>query len=121
LYTNDCRTNDSPEGARTWAGTSNGSWTFQPLWIKLGLGAYALSFLLTAGVRIPLLRRLERGADPRRTGRLLGLLPRLELTVLYLAVADMLAKPSGADTGPLAAGGAILAVAAARVAFGASR
>ena len=97
------------------------SWTFDPLWIKLGLGAFALSFLLTAGVRIPLLRRLERGVDPQRTGRLLGLLPRLDLTVLYLAVADMAAKPTGADTGVLVAGGAILGLAAAAVAVGASR
>src|SRR5919201_4227501 len=86
----------------------DGSWSYDPLWIKLGLGAFALSFLLNTGVRVPLIRRLRRGADPVRTGRILGLLPRFELTVLYLTVADMIAKPSGADTGTLIAGGAIL-------------
>jgi hypothetical protein len=72
-------------------------------------------------VRVPLLRRLERGVDPARTGRLLGLLPRLELTVLYLAVADMVAKPGGGDTVTLIAGGAVLALVAAAVAVGGAR
>jgi hypothetical protein len=31
--------------------------------------------------------------------------------VLYLTVADMVAKPTGADSGALSAGGAVLAVA----------
>jgi uncharacterized membrane protein len=99
----------------------DGSWSFDPLWIKLGLGAFALSFLLNVGVRVPLIRGLERGADPMRTGRVLGLLPRFELTVLYLTVADMAAKPTGGDTGTLIAGGAILGVAAAGVAVAVAR
>jgi hypothetical protein len=92
---------------------AKGSWTFGPLWIKLGLGAFAVSLLLNATVRFPLLRRLEgaEGAETDRAGRLLALLGRVELTVLYLAVADMIAKPSGSDTAALAAGGAILALA----------
>ena len=98
-----------------------GSWTFDPLWIKLGLAAFALSFLLNAGVRVPLVRRLQRGASPERAARALGLLPRFELTVLYLTVADMVAKPTGADTGTLAAGGAILGLVGAGVAWGVAR
>ena len=98
-----------------------GSWTFGPLWVKLGLGAFALSFLLNAGVRAPLMRRLQRGVSPQRTARVLGLLPRFELTVLYLTVADMIAKPTGADAGTLAAGGAILGLVAAGVAWGVAR
>jgi putative copper export protein len=100
----------------------DGSWTFEPLWIKLGFGAFALSFLLNAAVRAPLVRRQARGEiDPLRVGRLLGRLARVELTVLYLAVADMIAKPEGGDVGTLAAGGAILALAVAFAAAGALR
>lgn len=98
-----------------------GSWTLQPLWIRLGLGAFLLSLALNVGIRFPLLRRLRRGGDPRRIGRQLGLLPRLELTVLYLAVADMAAKPSGGDTAALAVGGAILGSVALAVAFAGAR
>ena len=45
-------------------------------------------------------------------GILLGLLARAELAVLYLAVADMLAKPTGADTGTLIGGAVILGLVA---------
>ena len=65
--------------------------------------------------------RLQRGVSPQRTARVLGLLPRFELTVLYLTVADMIAKPTGADAGTLAAGGAILGLVAAGVAWGVVR
>jgi hypothetical protein len=41
--------------------------------------------------------------------------------VLYLTVADMIAKPKGADVGTLAAGGAILALVVAFAAVGAIR
>jgi hypothetical protein len=50
-------------------------------------------------------------AEPRRAERLLRSLALVDLTVLYLAVADMVAKPTGADSGALSVGGAILAVA----------
>jgi len=102
----------------------DGSWSFHRLWIELGLAAFAVSFLLNVGVRFPLLRRLEGGTlDPLRGVRLLGLLARAELAVLYLAVADMLAKPTGADTGTLIGGGAILGLVAlgAAVAFASTR
>src|SRR5262249_20203917 len=90
----------------------DGDWGLR-LWIVLGLAAFATSAVLNAGVRLPLERRLARGGgDPRRTARLLARLPLLELTVLYLTVADMVAKPSVSSTGPLAVGAAILAAAA---------
>src|SRR2546422_325509 len=64
---------------------SDGSWTFDPLWIKLGLAAFAVSFIINAAVRFPTLRRLQRAAreggpgapEVARAGRLLGLLARL--------------------------------------------
>jgi hypothetical protein len=42
-------------------------------------------------VRLPLLRRAERGEPV--AGQVLRLLPRFELTILFLAVADMVVKP----------------------------
>jgi uncharacterized membrane protein len=91
----------------------DGSWTFHRLWIELGLAAFAVSFILNVGVRFPLLRRLEGGTlDLMRGVRLLGLLARAELAVLYLAVADMLAKPTSADTGTLIGGAVILGLVA---------
>ena len=48
---------------------------------------------------------------PLRAARLLRSLALVELTVLYLTVADMVVKPTGADTGTLSVGGAILGVA----------
>jgi uncharacterized membrane protein len=88
----------------------DGSWTFRPLWVELGLGAFALSFVLNAAVRFPILRRLE--SDPEGAGRALARLARVELAVLYLTVADMVAKPTGGDWPLLAGAGAVLALAA---------
>jgi hypothetical protein len=45
----------------------------------------------------------------------LARLPVLDSAVLYLAVADMVAKPTVSDTATLAAGGGILALAAVTV------
>jgi hypothetical protein len=82
-----------------------GHWTFGPLWIQLALGAFALSTLLNVGVRFPIFRRNAPDRD-----RKLAALARVELAVLYLAVADMVAKPTGADVTALAVGGALLAL-----------
>ncbi|SRR5712691_2337054 len=84
-----------------------GDWTFEPLWIQLGLGAFALSTLLNVTIRLPLLRR-----NPPDRDRKLAALARVELAVLYLAVADMVAKPTGDDVTALAVGGALLALVA---------
>ncbi|MDX6473922.1 MAG: hypothetical protein QOK22_2738 [Gaiellaceae bacterium] len=71
----------------------DGSWTFDPLWIKLGFAGFATSFVVNVLVRAPIARRMGKGTlDPRRGGRMLGELARFELTVLYLTVADMLAS-----------------------------
>ena len=100
----------------------DGSWTFEPLWIKLGFGAFLFSFLLNVAVRAPLARRVGKGAvDPRRAGLLFAQLALVELTVLYLTVADMVAKPTAADGGTLVAGGAILGLVVAAAALGAVR
>lgn len=107
----------------------DGSWTFDPLWIRLGLAAFAVSLLVNVGLRFPTLRRLQRAAreagpaapEVARSGRQLGLLARLELAVLYLAVADMVAKPTSSDGWTLVGGAAILGLVLLSVAVGALR
>ena len=89
----------------------SGHWG-SPLWVRLGIGAFAVSFLLNVAVRVPLLVRARRGGTAAgAAARLLRSLALVDLTVLYLTVADMVAKPTGADSGALSVGGAILAVA----------
>ena len=77
----------------------------------VGEGAFLFSFLLTVAIRLPLLRRAGRGAVvPVRLPQYLVALALAELTVLYLAVADMVAKPSGFDTSAVRYGGLVLAL-----------
>ena len=90
-----------------------GSWTFHPLWVKLGLSAFAASFVINAAVRAPLVRRLE--VEPARISRVLSALALLELAVLYLTVAAMALKPTGSDAALLVLAGSILAVLAVNV------
>ena len=90
----------------------DGHWAFGPLWIKLGLAAFAATTVTNAVFRLRTLRRLERApAEAESAYRQLGRIARVDLTILYLAVADMIAKPSSSDTWTLVVGGAILALA----------
>jgi hypothetical protein len=88
-----------------------GSWTFHPLWVKLGLSAFAASFVINAAVRAPLVRRLEQ--EPRRIGRALPALALRELAILYLTVAGMALKPTGSDLAFLIPAAAALVLLAA--------
>jgi hypothetical protein len=90
-----------------------GHWTFHPLFVQLGLAAFALSFVINAGVRAPLSRMLAH--QPERLEGVLSALSRFELSVLYLTVADMVLKPDGSDTASIVVGAMILAVTAALV------
>lgn len=90
-----------------------GHWTFSPLWVQLGLTAFALSFVINAGVRAPLSRKLTE--QPKRLEGILSALSRFELSVLYLTVADMVLKPEGSDTVFIVVAAMILAVTAALV------
>jgi hypothetical protein len=90
-----------------------GHWTFSPLWVQLGLAAFGLSFVINAGVRAPLSRKLS--AQPQRLEGILSALSRLELSVLYLTVADMVLKPDGSDTVFIVVAAMILAVTAGLV------
>jgi hypothetical protein len=85
-----------------------GHWTFSPLWVQLGLAAFALSFVINAGVRAPLSRKLAGQAQ--RLDGILSALSRFELSVLYLTVADMALKPDGSDTGFIVVAAMIIAV-----------
>jgi hypothetical protein len=81
-------------------------------WFHVGEAAFAISFVLNVAIRLPIVRRARRGEiDPRRVAGLVVALAVAELTVLYLAVADMVIKPSSSDTTTLATGGGILALA----------
>src|SRR5438132_9851216 len=90
-----------------------GSWTFHPLWVKLGLSAFAASFVINAAVRAPLVRRLAR--EPRRIGRVLSALALFELAMLYLTVPAMALKPTGSDTAFLVPAAAFLGLLAGYV------
>jgi hypothetical protein len=103
------------------AAAHSGHWP-RLFFFHLGEAAFAVSFLLTVLFRLPLLRRVRRGSiHPDRFARLTLALALVELTVLFLAVADMVAKPTRSETVTLATGGAILALSVvASIALGVS-
>jgi uncharacterized membrane protein len=98
-----------------------GPWSFGQLWILIGLGGYAASFLIGLLVLEPAGKRLhaaleEQGPEaPETRSRLrrLLLVSRIELAILFLVVADMVAKPRLDQPWTLAAGAALLAAAVA--------
>ena len=68
-------------------------------WFHVGEGAFVFSLLVTVALRLPLLRRARRGTlDPAQLAQYLLAVALAELTVLYLAVADMVVKPGGIGT-----------------------
>jgi hypothetical protein len=78
---------------------------------QVGESAFAFSFLLTVAIRLPLVRRAARGAlDAARLAQYLLAVAIAEMTVLYLAVADMVVKPSGIGTSSVRYGGGVLAL-----------
>jgi uncharacterized membrane protein len=77
----------------------------------VGEGAFSFSFVLTVAIRIPLLQRAKRGdLAPARLPRYLLALALAELTVLYVAVADMVVKPSSIDASSVRYGGLVIAL-----------
>lgn len=93
------------------AAAHKGHWP-RLFFFHIGEAAFVTSFLLTVLFRLPLLRRARRGAvRADRFARLTLALALVELTVLFLAVWDMVAKPTSSDTATLATGGAALAFA----------
>jgi uncharacterized membrane protein len=97
-----------------------GPWSYNELWIDLGLAGFAITFLLgffflgPESGRIAKLIDAEGPASPAvraRVKRIL-LVSRLDLGSLYAIVWIMAVKPSAGDEGALAVAAAIAAVAA---------
>ena len=102
---------------------AEGSWDLGQLWIVLGLAGWLVSFVtgffyfkpeserIIALVEAhgPAHREVQRRFDQMEA------VARVELTLLFLVVADMVIKPTGDDVGVLLAGAAILALTAAVV------
>jgi len=89
----------------------DGSWSFGQLWIVIALCGWAVSFLLgffyfkPEGERIGALVEQHGPAYPEVGGRLhrLNIVDRVQVTVLFLMVADMVTKPTGEESGLLIA------------------
>lgn len=102
-----------------------GEWGFGQVWITIALAGWAVSFLLgilyfkPEGERIGALVE-QYGPGYREVDQRLhrlNIVDRVQLTILFLMVADMVVKPTGEDGGLLIAGAAILALALALAAF----
>jgi uncharacterized membrane protein len=94
------------------------AWTFDYLWIVLGLVGFAATFVTglfmikPASERIGAAMEREGGrlTPPLRTDiRKLIVMARLDYVVLFLVIGDMVVKPTGDDAGLLVAMAAILA------------
>jgi uncharacterized membrane protein len=94
----------------------DGPWSFDQLWIVLGLVGYAATFATGLAVFEPTTRRISAAVERdggfsaaavAETRRLL-ILGRLDVLVLFLVIADMTFKPTGDDVGLLVAMAVIL-------------
>jgi uncharacterized membrane protein len=99
----------------------DGSWTFDQLWITIGMAGWLISFCLgffyfkPEGQKIAALVAERGPADPEADRRLhrLNIVDRVQLVVLFIVVADMVVQPTGDDVGFLVVCGLVLAAAAA--------
>jgi hypothetical protein len=81
------------------------------LFFHIGEGAFVFSFVLTLAARLPLVISARRNAvDAARLPGYLIALAVAELTVLYLAVAAMVFKPTDAGSSVVRYGSLVLAV-----------
>jgi uncharacterized membrane protein len=96
--------------------TIEGPWSFDQLWILVGLAGSAASFLLgilflePEGKRIHAAMEAHGPESPEAAFhvRRIGVASKAELCVLYLVVFDMALKPRMDDTGTLLIGAAAL-------------
>ena len=99
----------------------DGPWSFDHLWIILGLVGYAPSFgvgilyFKPVGARIHALGEQHgpQHAEVARRARRIDVVSRIELVILFLVVADMSLKPTADDVGTLIVGAVIIAAAVA--------
>jgi uncharacterized membrane protein len=79
---------------------------FDQLWIVLGLGGFAATFVLGLGFIEPTAKKIDAAIEThgptspeaQRLGRRISLLTRFDLVILYAIVAVMAGKPTGDDT-----------------------
>jgi uncharacterized membrane protein len=95
------------------------AWSFDQLWIVLGLIGFAATFVTGLFIMKPSTERIGRdmeAASGRLTDQLridlrkLIVKARVDYVVLTLVVSDMVAKPTGDDTGALIAMAVVLVV-----------
>lgn len=93
----------------------DGPWSFERLWIVLGLVGYAATFATGVFMIKPRAERIgglmaREGMSPLVLAemRRLLILARIDFVVLYLVVANMVIKPTGDDVGVLVGMGALL-------------
>ena len=98
----------------------DGPWSFDQLWIDIGLVGIAATIATGIGMLEPRSKEiggmLERDGMTPEAGRKikqLVTLGRIDLVVLYLVIATMAIKPTGDDVGVLVAMALILAAAVA--------
>lgn len=96
----------------------DGPWSFDELWVALGLAGYVATFLTGVLVLKPASERVAQlmqrdgstiSAETTREIRKLLAKGRLDAVVLYLVVVVMVAKPTGDDIGVLVVLAAIVA------------
>jgi uncharacterized membrane protein len=94
----------------------DGPWSFDQLWIVLGLAGFAATFVTGLFVVDPRAKRIaaimdrDGGLSPEALARAQQLLiiGRSDYVVLFLVVADMVLKPTTEDVGTLAVMAVIL-------------
>jgi uncharacterized membrane protein len=98
--------------------TIDGPWSFDQLWIVLGLVGIAATIFTGLTILTPRTEEIDRmlsteGMTPAAATKITQLLTlgRIDLVVLYLVVADMAIKPTGDDVGVLV-GMALIVIAA---------
>jgi uncharacterized membrane protein len=87
----------------------DGPWTFDMLWVDLGLAGFATTFAIGFFVLTPLTKRVSEtmtrdgglSAEAAEQVRLLFLISRIDLVVLFAVVAVMALKPTADDAGAL--------------------
>ena len=98
---------------------ADGFWTFDELWIVIGLAGWAVAFVLgffyfrPEGERIGAIASERGPSDPELDRRLFDVtvVDRVQVLILFLVVADMVLKPTGEDEGLLIVGGLMIVAA----------
>ncbi len=103
-----------------------GPWSFDQLWVVLGLAGFAATLVTGAFLLLPRAAAINEliaredgiSAEAAAAIRELFLLTRIDYAVLFVVVLDMALKPTGEDVWTLVAMAAVLVVAAALVVRG---